>query len=110
MRGGLTDERADPTSGAAPQGAGILRQISSSATLFLWTTGVKCKVEHTTTPPAAFQAVRNAVEGHRADNAMGALVNVLAAVILPANSPHWRTQWRMQLTLSSRPLMARGGG
>ena len=46
---------------------------------------MKCKVEHTTTPPAAFHAVRNAVEGHRADVAMGALVNVLAAVILQAN-------------------------
>jgi hypothetical protein len=46
---------------------------------------MKCKVEHTTKPPAAFHAVRNAVEGHRADVAMGALVNVLAAVILQAN-------------------------
>ena len=46
---------------------------------------MKCKVEHTTTPPAAFHAVRNAVEGHSADDAMGALVNVLAAVILQAN-------------------------
>jgi hypothetical protein len=51
----------------------------------LRTTGVKCKVEHTTTPPAAFHAVRNAVEGHRADVAKGALVNVLAAAILQAN-------------------------
>ncbi len=47
------------------------------------------------------------MEGRRADVAMGALVNVLKAVILQAN-PSIEDAMEVQLTLSSRPLMARG--
>ena len=47
---------------------------------------MKCKVEHTTTPPASFHAVRMPWKAIATTTLMDALVNVLAAVILQANS------------------------